>query len=177
MEQPTPTVTAHPVQKILSRDWPWLFAYPAYQIVGTFRHEASHALSVLLEGGRVTKFVFWPTWDRGFFWGYVQWAGKASWVTSAAPYLVDLLTFVIFYFVCTRTRVKSHWFWVNLYIIGLVSPLINSGYRYGSNFFRTGDLTSVMKAVPPAAVHAYFILTLVFYVAALMRMQRSDLRK
>jgi len=166
-----------PVQKMQPRDWPWLFAYPAYQIIGTLRHEASHALAVIREGGRVTKFVFWPTLDRGFYWGYVQWTGRAGWLTSAAPYLVDLLTFVIFYLVCTRVKMKQHWLWVNLYVIGLVSPLINSAYRYGSSFFRPGDLTSVMQAVPPALVHAYFILTLALYAAALARIQRAGPRK
>ena len=38
--------------KITSRDWIWLFAYPAYQIIGTIRHEGSHALAVVMEGGR-----------------------------------------------------------------------------------------------------------------------------
>src|SRR5687767_5946352 len=144
--------------KITSRDWIWLFAYPAYQIIGTIRHEGSHALAVVMEGGRVLKFVFWPTFNRRFYWGYVQWSGRdVSWLTSAAPYLVDLLTFVVFYFICTRVAIRRHWLWVNLYIIGLISPFIDSAYRYGSSFFRTGDLTPVMRSVPPALVHAYFI--------------------
>jgi len=161
-----------PPHRIGPRDWPWLFAYPAYQIIGTIRHEASHALAVLLEGGRVTKFVFWPTWDGRFYWGYVSWSGRADWLVSAAPYLADLLTFAVFYLVCTRVTIKRHWLWVNFYAIGLVSPLVNSAYRYVSSFFRTGDLNGVMQAVPPALVHLYFVLTLTFYVAALVRLQR-----
>ncbi len=161
------------LHRILPADWPWLFAYPAYQIIGTIRHEASHALAVILEGGRVTEFVFWPTRETRFYWGYLRWSGQTDWLVSAAPYFADLATFAVFYFICTRVKIKRHWLWVNLYAIGLVSPLVNSAYRYVSNFFRTGDLTSVTQAVPSAAVHAYFILTAVLYVAALVRIQRS----
>lgn len=159
--------------KLIRRDLWWLLAYPAYQIIGTIRHEGAHALAVLLEGGTVREFVFWPTWGQRFYWGYVRWSGSGiGWFTSVAPYLVDLLTFIVFYLVCTRIPFRRHWVWVNLYVIGLLSPLIDSGYRYVSNFFRTGDLTPVMRALPDAAVHAYFILTFALYVVLLVRMQR-----
>jgi hypothetical protein len=36
------------------RDMLWILAYPIYQIIGTIRHEGSHALVALLEGARVT---------------------------------------------------------------------------------------------------------------------------
>ncbi len=48
-------------------------AYPLYQIVGTLRHEASHAAIARLEGTPIERFVFWPTIrdGLGFSWGYV----------------------------------------------------------------------------------------------------------
>jgi len=171
MSPPSSTETARPNHKILWRDLYWVLAFPVYQIVGTVRHEGAHALAVLMEGGKVNKFVFWPTWTKEFYWGYVQWNGHVSWWTSAAPYLVDLMTFLIFYFICTRVRIKRHWLWVNMYVVGLVSPLVNSGYRYVSSFFRAGDLSEVMRTLPPAAVHAYFLLTLALYLAVLVRIQ------
>ncbi len=159
--------------KLQRRDLVWLLAYPVYQLIGTIRHEGSHALAVWAEGGRAIKFVFWPTWGKQFYWGYVSWYGRVDWLVSAAPYLADLLTFAVFYFICTRVRIRRHWIWVNLYVIGLLSPLVNSGYRYVSSFFRSGDLASVYAAVPAAAVHAYFILTVAIYAAALIRIQRT----
>lgn len=158
--------------KFTRRDLWWLLAYPAYQIIGTIRHEGSHALAVLLEGGTVREFVFWPTWGEKFYWGYVRWSGSGvTWITSFAPYLVDLVTFAVFYALCTRVAMRR-WLWVNLAIVGLVSPLINSGYRYASSFVRDGDLAPVMRALPDATVHAYFIGTLALYAALLVRMQR-----
>jgi hypothetical protein len=158
--------------KVLPRDWVWISGYPVYQIIGTIRHEGAHALAVLWQGGRVTKFVFWPTWTGRFYWGYVSWAGRTNWFVSASPYLLDLFTFAIFYLICTRVKMRQHWLWVNLYLIGLVSPLINSAYRYVSSFFRPGDLTSVYQALPVAAVHAYFLLTIFLYLAGLARIQQ-----
>jgi len=171
MERPSSASSAGTAHRIGRRDWPWLFAYPAYQIIGTIRHEGAHALAVWLEGGRVTKFVFWPTWEGRFYWGYLSWSGRADWLVSAAPYLADLATFAAFFLVCTRLRLRRHRVWVNLYAIGLASPFVNSAYRYASSFFRSGDLTPVMKAVPPAVVHAYFILSLAAYAAALASIQ------
>lgn len=168
-----PGTGERPANKIQPRDLVWLLAFPAYQLIGTVRHEGSHALAALAEGARVTKFVFWPTYDLGrFYWGYVTWSGRTDQLVAAAPYLADLLTFAIFYLVCTRVRIRRHWLWVNLYVIGLVSPLINSAYRYASSFFRSGDLTGIFAVLPPAAVHAYFILTIAFYAALLFRLQR-----
>lgn len=173
MDETNPPNAARTTHRLSRRDLAWAFAYPIYQLIGTVRHEGSHALAVLLEGGKVVKFVFWPTWTREFYWGYVQWTGAGlDWLVSAAPYFGDLVTFGVFYLVCTRARIRRHWIWVNLYAVGLLSPLLDSGYRYASSFFRAGDLTSVMRAVPPAAVHAYFVLTLASYIAAMARMQR-----
>ena len=53
------------------KDLLWGPAYPVYQIIGTIRHEGSHALAATAEGARVTNFVFWPSFDLGGFqWGY-----------------------------------------------------------------------------------------------------------
>lgn len=172
MSAPAPTIQPGP-HRLSRRDAVWLLAYPLYQLIGTIRHEGSHALAVLIEGGKVVKFVFWPTWTTQFYWGYVQWSGKSvGWFTSAAPYFADLLTFAVFYLICTRVRIRRHWLWVNLYAIGLLSPLVNSGYRFVSSFFREGDLTSVARSIPLPAIHAYFIVTIALYVALLVRMQR-----
>ncbi|HXZ95421.1 MAG TPA: hypothetical protein VEG28_05905 [Dehalococcoidia bacterium] len=48
-------------------DLVWLLAYPIYQIMGTFRHEGSHALAAMAKRAKVTKFVFWPAFDLGKF--------------------------------------------------------------------------------------------------------------
>ena len=58
----------------LQADLLWLTAYPIYQLVGTFRHEASHALAVLLQGAKSREFVFWPMIQeaQGFKWGYMR---------------------------------------------------------------------------------------------------------
>lgn len=177
MAAPVPSI--QPQRHRLSRrDAIWLLAYPLYQIIGTIRHEGSHALAVLLEGGKVVKFVFWPTWTTQFYWGYVQWSGRGlDWLVSAAPYFADLATFAVFFLVCTRVRVTRHWVWVNLYAIGLLSPLVNSGYRFVSSFFRDGDLTAVAKSIPLPAIHLYFVVTLALYVALLVRMQRSSVKR
>jgi hypothetical protein len=52
------------------KDLLWILAYPAYQIIGTIRHEGSHALAAMAEGVEVKKFVFWPNVDlEHFSWG------------------------------------------------------------------------------------------------------------
>ena len=153
-------------QAIRRRDWWWLLAYPAYQTIGTFRHEASHALWAWLEGAAIEEFVFWPT---AFGWGYVRWEGETTWLATAAPYACDLLTFAAFFVLCTRARFKRHWVWVNLVVVGLVSPLVNSAY----NYFRGGDVRRLLAALPRPAVHAYFVVTLILYTVGLILVMRG----
>jgi hypothetical protein len=157
-------------QKLQKRDLFWLIAYPIYQIVGTVRHEGSHALAAVLEGAKIEQFVILPSIVGGhFFWGYVQWSGQTDWVPLAAPYLCDLLTYLVFFFICTRIQFKNHWVWVNFIILGLVSPLINSTYQYIVSFTEpTSDIAQLLSELPKVAVHSYFGVTLVLYVLGLL---------
>ena len=156
----------------------WLLAYPIYQLVGTLRHEASHALAALLEGAEIRQFVFWPTVreGRGFSWGYVRWHGHTSWRTAAAPYFVDLITYLLFFWVCTRMQFKRRWVWLNAVVIGLVSPLINSLYNYWGGFRSANDVGRLHRILPKWSVHAYFVLTIVTYGLGLwIALRRSRL--
>ena len=113
----------HRLRKV---DLLWILAYPLYQLIGTFRHEASHALAAVLQGATIQRFVFWPTGlGSDFRWGYVSWVGSTDWVVTAAPYLCDLATFAIFFVVCTRLRMRRRCVWVNVVAIGLVSPPVS----------------------------------------------------
>jgi hypothetical protein len=146
------------------KDLLWVLAYPLYQLMGSFRHEASHALAALLQGATIQKFVFWPTWsESGSNWGYVSWVGATNWVAVAAPYLCDLATFAVFFVVCTRLRFKRHGVWVNLVAIGLISPLVNSAYNYFNGLRGRGDVGWLLLELPNPVVHTYFVITLVVY--------------
>jgi len=146
----------------------WILAYPLYQLIGTFRHEASHALAAVLRGASIEEFVFWPTWTgSGMRWGYVGWSGPTNWVTLSAPYLCDLATFALFYLICTRLRFRRHWVWVNLVAIGLISPLVNSGYNYLNGLRDGGDVAQLLQILGGPAVHGYFAATLAVYALGL----------
>ena len=149
-------------------DFLWLLASPLYLLIGTLRHEASHALVSWLEGATITEFVFWPTTHRGrLLWGYVRFSGSTSWLTTAAPYFVDLLTFGLLFWLCTRFHFGRRWLWLNAVIIGLISPLVNSTYNYQNAFQGAGDIGRLLDILPPPAVHAYMIGTIALYVIGL----------
>ena len=143
------------------RDLLWILAYPVYQIIGTIRHEGSHALAAMAEGVVVGKFVFWPNVDLGFFtWGYVSWYGHRTWFATAAPYFCDLVTFFIALLIILEAKPKPRWLWINILIIGMLSPFVNSlNAARGS----TGDVGRLLDSLDPIAVHLYFALTLAFY--------------
>jgi hypothetical protein len=161
-------------QKLRKRDLLWLLAYPIYQIVGTARHEGSHALLAVLEGAKIEQFVILPSVVGGhFLWGYVQWSGQTDWVPVAGPYLCDLLTYLVFYFLCTRIPFRGHWVLVNLLILGLVSPLINSTYQYIRGFTEpTSDVAELLTQLPQIVVHSHFVVTLGLYVLGLLAFLR-----
>lgn len=162
-----------PVWKLRLTDLWWLLAYPVYQIFGTIRHEGSHALMASFEGADVTKFVFWPQTDTGrFTWGYTQWTpGSATgWATDAAPYFCDLLWFVGFFFLLTRAPIRNHLIWLNLAIIGLLSPLVNSFVQWMAGIFGSNqtDVAKWLAAWPDGIVHFYFLVTVAAYVIGIV---------
>lgn len=147
------------------RDLIWILAYPAYQIVGIFRHEGSHTLAAMAEGAKVTEFVFWPSFDLGrFIWGYTGWQGPTTWFTTAAPYFCDLLIFFVALLIVLEVKPRRRWLWFNILIIGMLSSLVNSAYNYfGGLAGSFNDVGKLLYQLNPVAVHSYFAITLLFY--------------
>lgn len=144
----------------------WILAYPIYQLIGTLRHEGSHALVALAYGGKIEKFVFWPSEGR---WGYVVYRGDPPQILmNAAPYLVDALTFLVFFTICMLVIFKWRWLWINLVAVGIVSPLVNSAYNYVGGLDGNNDVGSMLATTPTPLVHAYFWMTLTAYIIGLM---------
>lgn len=148
----------------------WALAYPLYQTFSTLRHEAAHALMAVAEGAQILRFVFWPTLPEGggIYWGYVRWRGSTSWRCTAAPYVVDLLTYALCFWLCQRGIFKRRWVRLNVMIIGMLSPLINSFYNYQGGFYRPNDVGKLLQELPAAAVHLYFGVTLTLYIWGLI---------
>ncbi len=155
------------------RDAWWLLAYPVYQTIGTARHECSHAAVAWAQGARITRVVPWPQTDLGVFtWGYTAWDGRTDWLTLAAPYLCDLVWFLGFLWLCPRVRNRA--LRLNLVVIGLVSPLVNSGYQWVLGFSVPGsDVGQLRHLLPDPVVQAYFGLTLALYAVGLTRTVRG----
>ena len=147
------------------KDLLWALAYPVYQIIGTIRHEGSHALAAMTEGVEVTNFVFWPSFDLGGFqWGYAGWTGSTTWFTTAAPYFCYLITCFVALLVILELRPRRRWLWANILILGVVSPLVNSAYNYSGGLRGSyNDVGVLLHDLNPVAVHLYFAITLVFY--------------
>jgi hypothetical protein len=151
-------------------DWWWLLGFPVYLILGTARHEGAHALAAWLQGADIVEFVVIPgVRDGGLYFGYVQWSGgNPNWLTTAAPYFLDLLTFGIFFAVCYFGAFRRRWLWLNLVIIGMISPLVNSGYQYLKPGLQMGgDIGWLLLRLPPVWMHTYLIVTLVLYLVGL----------
>src|SRR5690242_19390678 len=95
--------TGAPVRRLRRADLLWVLALPVYQLIGTVRHEAFHAVVAAAEGARITRFVAWPSvYEHQFLWGYIIWQGRTDVLVTIAPYLGDLLTFAVFFVVVTR---------------------------------------------------------------------------
>ncbi len=113
----------------MKKDPLWFFLYPVYQTIGTIRHEGSHTLAAMAKGAEVTEFVFWPTFHP-FRFGYLSWDGFTTWFTYAAPYFCDLFIFSVALLIILEVKLKCSWLWLNILIIGMLTPLLNSAYNY-----------------------------------------------
>lgn len=147
------------------KDLLWLLAYPVYQTIGTIRHEGSHALAAMAEGAKITEFVFWPSFLNGkFYFGYLDWKGSTTWFAIAAPYFCDLIIFFVALLVILEAKPRRRWLWLNILIIGMLTPLLNSAYNYFGGLARgVNDVGELLHDLNPIAVHLYFVLTLLFY--------------
>jgi hypothetical protein len=142
------------------KDLLWALAYPVYQIIGTIRHEGSHALAAMAEGAKVTKSVFWPNFHLGGLqWRYASWVvGATTWFTIATPYFCDLITVFVALLIILEVRPPRRWLWLNLLIIGVVSPLVNSAYNYSGGLRGSfNDVGVLLRDLNPVAVHLYFV--------------------
>jgi len=120
---------------------------------------------VILEGNKVTEFVFWPT--QGY-WGYVNWEGPRTAANMGAPYLCDLVTFGLVFSVCMLALFKRRWVWLNLIALGIISPLVNSYYNYTGGLRGPNDVGKLFKMLPEGIVHGYFWLTISTYLVGLV---------
>ena len=156
----------------------WLLLAPAYLILGTARHEASHAVAAVMQGARLEGIVVLPSMrDGNLYWGYTSYTGNVNWLVFAAPYLVDLLTVAVLLPLCRLARGWSRPVWLNLVVLGPLSPLVNSTYQYALSFARPfSDVALVRAAVPDTFVHAWFALTIPLYAWALFASVRATNR-
>jgi hypothetical protein len=104
--------------------WPhFLIAIPG-SVLWTILHEAAHALVIMLQGGRVTKFVWIPTPGR---WGYVEYnlpdRAFSSFAIAVAPYSLWLILVLMAGVLSLRARPYPHWVASTIFIWMFVVPL------------------------------------------------------
>lgn len=144
----------------------WIFALPVYVLINSLRHESGHAFAAGLEGAHVENFSFWPylTASGELGQGAASWSGQTTWLTVAMPYLFDLVTVLVFFYICMAYYFRRRWVWWNLVIIGMVSPLLNSAYQY---FLIRMDLRVLLTLLSPTMVDIFFVAAMFFYVTAI----------
>ena len=159
-----------PAHRLHAKDFLWGLAAPIYVLLGTLRHEGSHALVGMATGAKLTSFVFWPS--RGH-WGYVEFATDPTWPSLAAPYVVDVAVFALGLWLCRRVPQHLHWLWVNLAVILVASPAIDSIYNYVMAFVRGGDVAGLFMVFGPVVAHAWFLGTGAWFVLGSLRVMRG----
>lgn len=159
----------------------WLLALPIYQIIGTARHELSHALAAIIQGAHIIEIHLLPSIHpiNGFLWGYVHCAGgRMNWFTMSAPYFCDLIVFIISALLCIRVHHMPRWLWINCFVLGIASPLLDVVYNYQKVFTRKqGDVNYLMTQFPDVIVHLVFLLTIFAFcvgVWATLQAARKD---
>jgi hypothetical protein len=108
-------------------------------------------------------------------WGYVIYSEPAGWFVTFAPYLVDLLTFLLFFWICMRVPFFNRDIWLNAVILGLISPMINTIYNYRGQFNGSNDVAYLLKVLPDPFVHSYFWITIIFYVVGIWMVFRHSI--
>jgi hypothetical protein len=153
-----------------------MFGLPIYILIGTARHELSHAFAATLEGAQVQSIHLIPslTPHYGVLWGYVNWTGTTTWLSLAAPYFCDLLTFLLGTWIFRSRITMPHWLRVQVFVIGVLSPAINSLYNYTAALYNpTADVARVEATVPHGWVAAWVVVSLAVYWVSIFFLVKS----
>jgi len=148
-----------------TKDLLWLLAIPVYLLINYLRHESAHALADWLQGMQGSLFFLPRLTLDGLLTGSQVWDTNVSWMTLAMPFLSDLGTFLIFFYICMAVPFRTRWLWINLVIVGLVLPLVNSGWHFFGNTMNVRALTQLL---PAKSVNLYFTGTLGFYLIGIL---------
>ena len=165
-----------PVFAFRRRDWLWFWALPIYILIGTARHELSHAFAATLEGARVQSIHLIPSLapHHGVLWGYVNWTGTTTWLSLAAPYFCDLLTFLLGIWIFRSRVTMPRWVRVQVFVVGVLSPAINSLFNYAAALYNpTADIARVATTVPRAWVIAWVVVSLAIYWVSIFFLVKS----
>lgn len=158
------------------RDLLWLFAFPLYLTLGTIRHEGSHALVALLEGGDVYLLLVVPT-PAG--WGGVAMNPEyvGGWAVNAAPYLAAAFFYAVFFALLMLRPFRRHWLWLNLVIVGPLSSLIDTANNYLAVLLvGKGDFANLETLTSPFVVHTVIPVLLCLYLYGLFLIVRGYIR-
>jgi len=148
-------------------DLSWLLGAPFYILINSLRYQLAAILMVSLTGGTILNKSFLPTFGNGGWLRFstVRWQGGVDWLILSAPYLADLIFFVCIAAITYNFRIKHRSVLINLIIIGLLFPILNSGYSYICSAFVQTDMTRIIDLMPfEEVVHLYFVATLGAYV-------------
>ncbi len=143
-------------------DFLWLLLLPVHFVIGTARHEASHALIGIAQGARIAEYRILPS-ERG--WGYVRLDPPiGNWLVYAAPYICDALTFGLGCLLCMRLPGRFRGLFINVLGLMVLSPLVNSANAYNVGLRGRGDVGYLLQVCQPVAIHAFFIAALAAYL-------------
>ena len=141
-------------------------------LLTTIRHEGAHLLASWVSGVPVHEVRLLPGFDPelGFYFGYVARGAEGGWLIDAAPFIAAVAWFAFFASVYARTP-RSSPMRLPLFLIGLVSPIADLAYNYQGGLWRMGtDVWDLFQALPPALVHGFFILSILWMVIHTRRM-------
>ena len=111
-----------------------LCLYPVVQILGTIRHELSHAAAAKLAGYKILELRVFPGFNnKEFYWGYCRYDKPTTSTISLAPYWVAAVNCVLGVPLAIYTYETLPFFWwALLTVVMVVSPLFDILY----NFFK-----------------------------------------
>ena len=170
-----PPSLGRPMIHLKKTDLWWLLGWPIYQLLGTARHELSHALVAALQAQGLRESRFSARFSRKVSYGDTSHgpAGTRMRLVIAAPYLGDIAVFLLFLPLCMFATRIPRWLWINCFILGLLSPFIDTAANYSKLFRRSaGDVNELVSQFSPFLVHSLFLGVMIFYLVGMRRVWR-----
>ena len=130
-------------------------------------HELGHILGCAIVGAEITNYrLFAHFWEGSFGFAFVDvknglGENMSSFIILISPYVIDLISIIIGYYILTRYRIKNSFLLGLTFLIFSVRPLYDLVDNFIGYYFNHSDFVLASKIISNLIIFSFVIISTV----------------